>query len=248
MFPYILLGAATVKRETLGERLSRFIHSTAASIYVSHFLSAWGDRMWTFAVGVYLADLSPNDLRLVASYGFCIGITGVLMGAIIGDVIDKYPRLKGLLIYAFLYFCFCCKWLNNLVIFDADVCSLHPVLQSTNCYLIEASLALSSLWLVIICAIQVLSQVGLKAYLLRWLRLFTNWLDMERNSWLELWHLAVEWATVMCTFNCLVTNLVMKLSHDSIGKQVSTRHQFFKNDELLATGSSTSQYSSFHIL
>ena len=52
--------------------------------------------MWMFTVGVYLADLSPDDLRLVASYGFSVGLAGVLMGAIIGDTVDRYPRLKGI--------------------------------------------------------------------------------------------------------------------------------------------------------
>ena len=56
--------------------------------------------MWMFAVGVYLADLSPDDLRLVASYGFVMGTAGVLMGAIIGDAVDKYPRLKGKVVYS----------------------------------------------------------------------------------------------------------------------------------------------------
>ncbi|XP_067931981.1 solute carrier family 40 member 1-like [Watersipora subatra] len=82
------------EKRTFRDRLSTFLHSTSASIYVSHFLSSWGDRMWMFAVGVYLSQLSPTNLRLVASYGFAVSISAVLLGAIIGDAVDKYPRLK----------------------------------------------------------------------------------------------------------------------------------------------------------
>lgn len=51
--------------------------------------------MWSYAVGLYLAELSPDDLRLVASYGFTLGATQVLLGAVIGEAVDRLPRLKG---------------------------------------------------------------------------------------------------------------------------------------------------------
>ena len=96
----VVVDSVDAESRSCFKRFECFLHSTAASVYVSHFLSAWGDRMWMFAVGVYLADLSPDDLRLVASYGFVMGTAGVLMGAIIGDAVDKYPRLKGKVIYS----------------------------------------------------------------------------------------------------------------------------------------------------
>ena len=52
--------------------------------------------MWSYAVGMYLADLSPDDLRLVAGYGFSMGAASVLMGAIIGEAVDRFPRLPGI--------------------------------------------------------------------------------------------------------------------------------------------------------
>jgi len=51
--------------------------------------------MWQFAVGLYLVDLSPGSLRLVAAFGFSRGTAAVLLGALIGDMVDKYPRLTG---------------------------------------------------------------------------------------------------------------------------------------------------------
>lgn len=52
--------------------------------------------MWAYAVGMYLAELSPHNLRLVASYGFSMGASQVIMGAIIGAAVDRLPRLQGL--------------------------------------------------------------------------------------------------------------------------------------------------------
>ncbi|VDI15685.1 solute carrier family 40 (iron-regulated transporter), member 1, partial [Mytilus galloprovincialis] len=67
---------------------------TKLYVYVSHFLSAWGDRMWSFGVGLFLIRLSPGSLRLVAIYGFSKGASVLLFAAIIGDWIDNTPRLR----------------------------------------------------------------------------------------------------------------------------------------------------------
>ncbi|XP_063428264.1 solute carrier family 40 member 1-like isoform X2 [Mytilus trossulus] len=67
---------------------------TKLYVYISHFLSAWGDRMWSFGVGLFLVRLSPGSLRLVAIYGFSKGASVLLFAAIIGDWIDNTPRLR----------------------------------------------------------------------------------------------------------------------------------------------------------
>ncbi|XP_052058185.1 solute carrier family 40 member 1-like [Mytilus californianus] len=67
---------------------------TKLYVYVSHFLSAWGDRMWSFGVGLFLIRLNPGSLRLVAIYGFSKGASVLLFAAIIGDWIDNTPRLR----------------------------------------------------------------------------------------------------------------------------------------------------------
>ena len=54
-----------------------------------------GDRMWSFAVGLFLITLSPESLRLTAIYGFVSGGAILVLGAIIGDAVDRYPRLRG---------------------------------------------------------------------------------------------------------------------------------------------------------
>ena len=60
---------------------------------VSSFFSAWGDRMWSFAVGLILVKLTPGSLRLAAIYGLVLSSTAVLFAPVIGDWIDRKRRL-----------------------------------------------------------------------------------------------------------------------------------------------------------
>ncbi|XP_046573526.1 solute carrier family 40 member 1-like [Haliotis rubra] len=71
-----------------------FVTGTNFLVYCSHFLSAWGDRMWAFGVGLFLIKISPESLQLTASYGLASGLSVLLLGALIGDWVDKTPRLK----------------------------------------------------------------------------------------------------------------------------------------------------------
>ncbi|XP_064638843.1 solute carrier family 40 protein member 1-like isoform X2 [Lineus longissimus] len=63
-------------------------------VYCSHTLSAWGDRMWQFAVGLFLVNLTGDSLQLTAIYGFSSGGSVLLFGALIGDWVDRNPRLQ----------------------------------------------------------------------------------------------------------------------------------------------------------
>ena len=62
-------------------------------IYISRALSAWGDRIWAFAVGIFMNKLAPENLRVVAIYGFVISISVIIFGALIGNWIDRNKRL-----------------------------------------------------------------------------------------------------------------------------------------------------------
>ena len=62
-------------------------------IYVSRALSAWGDRIWDFGVGIFMIKLDPDNLRLVAIQGCVISISVTLFGAAIGNWIDRNKRL-----------------------------------------------------------------------------------------------------------------------------------------------------------
>lgn len=51
--------------------------------------------MWNFAVAVFLVELYGNSLLLTAVYGLVVAGSVLLLGAIIGDWVDKNARLKG---------------------------------------------------------------------------------------------------------------------------------------------------------
>uniref|UniRef100_A0A8B9TKJ2 Solute carrier family 40 member n=1 Tax=Anas platyrhynchos TaxID=8839 RepID=A0A8B9TKJ2_ANAPL len=85
--------------EPAGERRRRSVlgYFTSAKflLYLGHALSTWGDRMWHFAVSVFLVELYGNSLLLTAVYGLVVAGSVLLLGAIIGDWVDKNSRLKG---------------------------------------------------------------------------------------------------------------------------------------------------------
>ncbi|XP_066497265.1 solute carrier family 40 member 1 [Hoplias malabaricus] len=76
------------------ESIQDFFKSAKFLIYLGHALSTWGDRMWNFAVAVFLVELYGNSLLLTAVYGLVVAGSVLLLGAIIGDWVDKNPRLK----------------------------------------------------------------------------------------------------------------------------------------------------------
>ncbi|XP_062862480.1 solute carrier family 40 member 1 [Trichomycterus rosablanca] len=84
----------TASKKGCCERLQNFFTSAKFLIYVGHALSTWGDRMWNFAVAVFLVELYGNSLLLTAVYGLVVAGSVLLLGAIIGDWVDKNPRLK----------------------------------------------------------------------------------------------------------------------------------------------------------
>ncbi|XP_059822842.1 solute carrier family 40 member 1 [Hypanus sabinus] len=71
-----------------------YFKTTGFLIYLCHGLSSWGDRMWHFAVAVFLVELYGNSLLLTAVYGLVVAGSVLLLGAIIGDWVDKTSRLK----------------------------------------------------------------------------------------------------------------------------------------------------------
>ncbi|XP_070542962.1 solute carrier family 40 member 1-like [Ptychodera flava] len=71
-----------------------YVKSPSFVIYSSQSLSAWGDRMWRFAVGLYLVAIEVDSLRLTAVYGLVLGLSALMFGAVIGNWIDANPRLR----------------------------------------------------------------------------------------------------------------------------------------------------------
>uniref|UniRef100_A0AAY4EG04 Solute carrier family 40 member n=1 Tax=Denticeps clupeoides TaxID=299321 RepID=A0AAY4EG04_9TELE len=84
----------TGSKKHCNESVRDFFTSAKFLIYLGHALSTWGDRMWNFAVAVFLVELYGNSLLLTAVYGLVVAGSVLLLGAIIGDWVDKNPRLK----------------------------------------------------------------------------------------------------------------------------------------------------------
>ena len=57
-----------------------------------------GDRMWSFAVGLYLVYFDGGVLLLAAVYGVIMCLCILLLGGIIGRWVDNNPRLRGTLL------------------------------------------------------------------------------------------------------------------------------------------------------
>ncbi|XP_008833858.1 solute carrier family 40 member 1 [Nannospalax galili] len=74
--------------------LVNYLTSAKFLLYLGHSLSTWGDRMWHFAVSVFLVELYGNSLLLTAVYGLVVAGSVLVLGAIIGDWVDKNARLK----------------------------------------------------------------------------------------------------------------------------------------------------------
>ncbi|OWF35570.1 solute carrier family 40 member 1-like isoform X2 [Mizuhopecten yessoensis] len=98
-------------------------------VYISHFLSAWGDRMWSFGVGIFLVQLEPVSLRLVAIYGFANGGSILLLGAIVGDWVDKTARLsaaKWTLVIQNMSVCLCSVLVYFVFQYHAEIKEVWP--------------------------------------------------------------------------------------------------------------------------
>ncbi|CAI9111730.1 OLC1v1012023C1 [Oldenlandia corymbosa var. corymbosa] len=70
-------------------------HADAAIryLYIGHFLSRWGTRMWEFSVALYMINLWPDSLFLAAVYGMVDSASIALFGPLIGSWVDYYPYL-----------------------------------------------------------------------------------------------------------------------------------------------------------
>ena len=67
-------------------------------IYLSRALSAWGERIWMFGAGIFMVNLNPENLRLVAIYGFVLSVSVIVFGPFVGKWIDQTQRLRAALI------------------------------------------------------------------------------------------------------------------------------------------------------
>ncbi|KAL0910768.1 hypothetical protein M5K25_018853 [Dendrobium thyrsiflorum] len=58
-------------------------------MYVGHFLSRWGARMWEFSVALYMINIWPDSLLFTAIYGVVEAASTTLFGPVVGTWIEK---------------------------------------------------------------------------------------------------------------------------------------------------------------
>lgn len=51
--------------------------------------------MWHFAISVFLIEMYGHNLLLTAVFGLVVAVSVLLLGALIGDWVDRNPRNKG---------------------------------------------------------------------------------------------------------------------------------------------------------
>jgi len=66
----------------------------AWKLYCSRALTAWGDRLWAFGLGLLLFRIYGEDLTLVSAYGLANCAVSIIFGASLGNWIDSSQRLR----------------------------------------------------------------------------------------------------------------------------------------------------------
>ncbi|XP_051882572.1 solute carrier family 40 member 1 [Pristis pectinata] len=121
-----------------------YFKTTKFLIYLCHGLSSWGDRMWHFAVSVFLVDLYGNSLLLTAVYGLVVAGSVLLLGAIIGDWVDKTSRLKVAqisLIVQNVSVIICGVILMMVYLFKPSLTTMFQGWLLTGCYILVITIA-----------------------------------------------------------------------------------------------------------
>ena len=54
-------------------------------LYVSRALTSWGDRLWSFGLGLLLFRIYPDNLRVIAAFGITNCVVSILSGSVIGN-------------------------------------------------------------------------------------------------------------------------------------------------------------------
>ncbi|KAK9410805.1 Solute carrier family 40 protein [Crotalus adamanteus] len=138
--------SATERQNSQGccESCISYLTSAKVLLYFGHALSTWGDRMWHFAVAVFLVELYGNSLLLTAVYGLVVAGSVLILGAIIGDWVDKNSRLKVAqmsLIVQNASVILCGILLMIVFLFKTQLINLYQGWLLTLCYILVISIA-----------------------------------------------------------------------------------------------------------
>ncbi|XP_077131702.1 ferroportin isoform X1 [Ranitomeya variabilis] len=131
-------------RDAMCGSCGRYFTSARFLLYLGHSLSTWGDRMWHFAVSLFLVELYGNSLLLTAVYGLVVAGSVLFLGAIIGDWVDKNPRLKVAqtsLIVQNVCVIICGIILMLVFLYKTELLSMYQGWLLTICYILVITIA-----------------------------------------------------------------------------------------------------------
>ncbi|KAM9305575.1 ferroportin [Gastrophryne carolinensis] len=117
---------------------------SAKLILIKNVIIQTGDRMWHFAVSLFLVELYGNSLLLTAVYGLVVAGSVLLLGAIIGDWVDKNPRLRVAqtsLIVQNVSVIICGIILMIIFLYKNDLLSVYQGWLLTVCYILVITIA-----------------------------------------------------------------------------------------------------------
>uniref|UniRef100_K7FVK5 Solute carrier family 40 member n=1 Tax=Pelodiscus sinensis TaxID=13735 RepID=K7FVK5_PELSI len=89
-----ILHSQLMQEQVAGNAVLSYLTGPRFLVYASCALSIWGDRMWHFAMSVFLIELYGHNLLLTAVFGLVVAGSVLVFGALIGDWIDRKPRNK----------------------------------------------------------------------------------------------------------------------------------------------------------
>ncbi|XP_043549569.1 solute carrier family 40 member 1-like isoform X3 [Chiloscyllium plagiosum] len=115
----------------------RFFHSAHFFVYLTHLISTWGDRMWHFAVSLFLVELNNNSLLLPAVFGLAVSSSLILFGALVGNWVDRNTRMKVVqvaLLIQNLSVILCAVVLMLLFVYNAEITILWNGWMKIVCY------------------------------------------------------------------------------------------------------------------
>ena len=64
-------------------------------LYLFVFFSYVGDRSWTFAIGLFMVQLSAREFEWPAIYGLVVSLVVVVFSPGLGRMVDRNQRWRG---------------------------------------------------------------------------------------------------------------------------------------------------------
>src|SRR6201989_1492486 len=64
------------------------------SLYISHFLTSWADRLYEFASYLFIIEIFKESLLFPSIYGFTVTVCAIFLSNYVGRYVDIISRLK----------------------------------------------------------------------------------------------------------------------------------------------------------